>query len=223
MARGLENTIRSIKDEAKPSLRLATSPIYSKVMLPFILGTFQKDNPDITIALDMGTSDNLVDSVLSMENDVVIAATHKTSKNISMFPLVKEELVAIVPTNHVFSSRESISIREMEGRPLIIREKGSATRNAVLSALESMKIKPSLLIDMKSTEFIKEWVSQGKGKSILIKRAVSADDLKHLKIVPLQEKLALDVSVLFLKSRRYDLAIRKFVHHVEELKSKYVL
>ncbi len=223
MARGLENTIRGIKQESVPSLRLATSPIYSKVMLPFILGTFQKDNPDISIALDMGTSHDLVDSVLAMKNDVVIAAAEKTSKNLSVFPLVKEELVAIVPTNHPFSIRTSISLREMEGRPLIVREKGSATRHAVLAAFESMKIKPSVLIDMKSTEFIKEWVSQGKGKSILIKRAVSADDLKHLKVIPLDEDLSLNVSMLFLKARRYDLAIRKFVHHVEELKSKYVL
>jgi DNA-binding transcriptional LysR family regulator len=86
-----------------------------------------------------------------------------------------------------------------------------------------MKIKPSVLIDMKSTEFIKEWVSQGKGISILIKRAVTADDLERFSLLPLQEKPSLDVSVLFLKSRKYDLAIRRFLHHVEELKSQYTL
>ena len=223
MARGLDVAVKNMQRGEKQNLRVATTPIYAKVMVPFILGTFEKDNPDITIALDMGTSDDLVDSVLAMENDVVIAATRKISKNLSALPLVKEELVAIVPTNHPFSTRESISIKEMEGRPLIVREKGSATRNAVLSAFESLHVKPAALIDMKSTDFIKEWVSQGKGKSILIRRAVSADDLKHLRAIPLRERLSLEVSMLFLKSRRNDVAIRKFVRHVENLKSKYVL
>jgi len=222
MARGLETAIKSMGQDA-PLLKIGTTPVYSKVMMPFILGTFQKDNPDIMIAFDVGSSDDLVDTLLTMKNDVVIAASQKGSKSLAVFPLLSEELVAIVPRDHPLSSQVSLSLRDIEGYPLIIREKGSATRNAVSAVLESMKIKPSVLIDMKSTEFIKEWVSQGKGISILIKRAVTADDLERFNLLPLQEKPLLDVSVLFLKSRKYDLAIRRFLHHVEELKSKHTL
>jgi DNA-binding transcriptional LysR family regulator len=222
-ARGLETAIKGMRQDTSPLLKIATTPVYSKVMVPFILGSFQKDNPDIMIALDAGSSDDLVDTLLDMKNDVVIAASQKGSKSIAIFPLLKEELVAIVPRDHPLSSRASLSLRDIEGYPLIIREKGSATRNAVCAVLETMRIKPSVLIDMKSTEFIKEWVSQGKGISILIKRAVTADDLERFSLLPLQEKPSLDVSLLFLKSRKYDLAIRRFIHHVEELKSKHVL
>jgi DNA-binding transcriptional LysR family regulator len=222
MARGLETAIKGMRQDGQ-LLKIGTTPVYSKVMLPFILGTFQKDNPDILIAFDVGSSDDLVDTLLTMKNDVVIAASQKGSKSLAIFPLLREELVVIVPHDHPLSSRVSLSLRDIEGYPLIIREKGSATRNAVSTILESMKIKPSVLIDMKSTEFIKEWVSQGKGISILIKRAVTADDLERFSLLPLQEKPSLDVSVLFLKSRKYDLAIRRFLHHVEELKSQYTL
>jgi DNA-binding transcriptional LysR family regulator len=221
-ARGLETAIKSMSQDA-PLLKVATTPVYSKIMMPFILGSFQKDNPDIMIALDVGSSDDLVDTLLAMKNDVVIAASQKSSKSLAVFPLLKEELVAIVPRDHPLSSRASLSLRDIQGYPLIIREKGSATRNAVCAVLESMKIKPSVLIDMKSTEFIKEWVSQGKGISILIRRAVTTDDLQRITLIPLEEKPSLAVSVLFLKSRKHDLAIRRFLHHVEEFKSKYML
>ena len=223
MARGLETAIKGINHDATPLLKVAMPPIYSKVMVPFMLGTFQKDNPDIMIALDVGSSDDLVDTLFAMKNDVAIAASQKSSKSLAVFPLLKEELVAIVPPNHPLSARASLSLRDLEGYPLIIREKGSATRKVVSAVLESMKIKPSVLIEMKSTEFIKEWVSQGKGISILIKRAVTDDDLKRFRLIPFEEKPSLDVSVLFLKSRKFDLAIRRFLHHVEDLKSKYTL
>jgi DNA-binding transcriptional LysR family regulator len=223
MARGLETAIKSMNQDTTPLLRIATTPVYSKVMLPYILGTFQKDNPDIMIAFDVGSSDDIVDTLLVMKNDVVIAANQKTSKSLAIFPLLREELVAIVPHDHPLSPRASISFQDIEGYPLIIREKGSATRNVVSAILESMNVRPSHLIDMKSTEFIKEWVSLGKGISILIRRAVIDEDLKRIRVIPLQEKPSLDVSVLFLKSRKYDLAIRKFIHHVEELKSKRML
>ena len=68
---------------------------------------------------------------------------------------------------------------------MIIREEGSATRKLVFSAFESMGIKPANLIDMRSTDFIKEWVSQGAGVSLLIKRAVLEDELKYLDVIPL--------------------------------------
>ncbi|HBA54345.1 MAG TPA: hypothetical protein DCZ04_07780, partial [Syntrophorhabdus aromaticivorans] len=74
-----------------------------------------------------------------------------------------------------------------------------------------------------STEFIKQWVSQGKGVSILIRRAVMEDERKYLKVIPLKEKLSLDVSVLFLKSKRSDTSIQKLLHHIEDLKAKSVL
>ncbi len=223
MARGLETVIRNIRQEPAPLLRVATTPVYSRIMVPFILGTFQKDNPDVMIKLDTGSSGDLIKTLSVMENDVVIVATEKIPQNLAEFSLVKEELVAIVPRNHPLAGKDSISLREIDGYPMIVREKESATRKTVLSALEAVKAKPSVLIDMKSTDFIKEWVSQGKGLSILIKRAVLPEDLKHFKVLSLKEKLSLDVYVVFLKSRKYDLAIRRFVHHIEELKLKYVL
>jgi DNA-binding transcriptional LysR family regulator len=76
---------------------------------------------------------------------------------------------------------------------------------------------------MKSTEFIKQWVSRGTGVSLLIKRAVMEDDRKHLKVIPLKESLTLEVSLLYLKSRKSDRSIQRFLDHVKELKSKSVL
>ena len=223
MARGLETLIRNLRQEPAPLLRVATTPVYSRIMVPFILGTFQKDNPDVTIKLDTGSSGDLIKTVATMENDVVIAATEKIPQNLGAFPLVKEELVVIAPPNHPLAQRKSISLQEIQGYPLIVRERESATRKTVLSAFESLRVKPSALIVMESTDFIKEWVSQGKGISILIKRAVRTEDLKRIKAIPLKEQLSLDVYVVFLKARKYDLAIRRFVHHLEELKLKYVL
>lgn len=223
VARGLENAIRTMKLVTPPLLKVATTSVYSRVMVPLILGTFQEDNPDIRISLDVGNSADLLKSIVGMKNDVVIVANQKTTKSLAAFPLVKEELVAIVAHGHPFAARASISLAEIDGQPLIIREKGSSTRNMVLAALDEIKAKPSALIDMKSTEFIKEWVSQGKGISILIKRAVLPDDFARFTPVPLKEKLSLDVSMLFLKSRKFDLSIRRFLHHVEEMKIRQVL
>ena len=222
-ARGLENTLKTMKKEEKPLLRIATTLVYSRIMMPFILGTFQSANPDITIKVDSGNSDDMVNTLVTMENDVVIVASQKMSQKLYSFPLIKENLVLITAKGHPLSRKESVSLSEIAEYPLIIREKGSSTRKVVLSAFEASNIKPVSLIDMKSTEFIKQWVSRGKGVSLLIKRAVLEDDRKYLEVVPLKESLSLEVSVLYLKSRKYDKSIQRFLDHVKELKSNSVL
>jgi DNA-binding transcriptional LysR family regulator len=219
----LENAILAIKKNTKPVIRVATTPVYSRIMMPFVLDSFQMANPDITVKLDLGSSDDMLKSVLSMQNDVVIAANQKTSKKLEAFPLVKEDLVLITCNGHPLSNKTSVSLQEVAAYPLVIREEGSSTKKVVREAFESMNIKPSVLIDVRSTEFIKEWVSQGKGVSILIRRAVSDDERKYLQVVALKEPLALEVAVLFLKSRRYDRSIQKFVDHIRGLKAKSVL
>ncbi|HEY3278567.1 MAG TPA: LysR family transcriptional regulator [Syntrophorhabdaceae bacterium] len=222
-ARGLEGVLRTMRKDAKPLLKIATTPVYSRIMMPFILGSFQKANPDIMIKLDVGSSADMVKSVASMQNDVVIVASQKTSKKLFAYPLIKEDLVLITCNGHPLSKKQSVSLEDIAQYPLVIREEGSATRKVVLSAFDAKSIKPTILIDMKSTDFIKEWISQGKGISLLIRRAVLEDEYKYLKVVPLKDALSLEVSILFLKSRKYDRSIEKFLEYVKELKAQGVL
>jgi LysR family transcriptional regulator, transcriptional activator of the cysJI operon len=222
-ARGLENSLKALRKGEKPLLKIATTPVYSRIMMPFVLGSFQNANPDITINLDSGNSDDMVKTIIAMENDVVIVANQKPSQKLYSFPLIKEDLVLITGNGHPLSRKKSVSLSEIADYPLVIREEGSATKKAVLSAFDSMNIKPARLIDMRSTEFIKQWVSQGTGVSLLIKRAVVGNERKHLKVIPLRESVSLEVSVLCLKSRRYDKTIQRFLDHIKELKSKAAL
>ncbi|OPY69620.1 MAG: HTH-type transcriptional regulator CysL [Syntrophorhabdus sp. PtaU1.Bin002] len=223
LAKELDDSIGTIRKDGEPLLKIGTTPVYSRVMMPAMLGSFQKANPNIRIKLDTGSSGDMANSVISMENDVVVVGEQKVSKKVLALPLLKEDLVLITCNNHPLSGRESVSLKEIEGCPLVIREKGSSTRKIVLSALESMRVRPSQLIYMKSTEFIKQWVSQGKGVSVLIRRAVLEDERKYLKVISLEEKLSLDVSVLLLKSKKSDTSIQKLLNHIEDLKAKSVL
>lgn len=223
LAKELEKTIKVMKNEEKPLLKIATTTVYSRVIMPFLLSSFQKAYPDIMIRLDLGSSEEMIQSVLSMQNDVVIAANQRVSKKLYSLPFLREELVAIASNQHPLANKRALSLNEIAEYPLIIREEGSSTRKVVLSALQSMDINPSQLIEVKSTEFIKEWVAQGKGISILIKRAVKGEEDRCLKVMPLERPLFLEVSVIFLKSNKYDKTLQRFVEHIKDLKAKSLL
>ncbi|HME42020.1 MAG TPA: LysR family transcriptional regulator [Syntrophorhabdales bacterium] len=218
VARELEDTLHALHNEIRPLLRVGTVPTYSRIMMPHVLGGFQKEYPGIKIKLDVGSSSEMEKSLLSGQNDIIIVASLHVSKKMQAFPAVREELVLIAAKNHPLTRKKAVSLSDVKAYPFIIREEGSATRDVVLSAFSKMDITPSVLIEAKSTEFIKEWVAQGKGVSVLIRRAVGGEEDKSITLVPLREPLFLEVSVLFLKARRYDPSIQKFVGHVKELR-----
>jgi DNA-binding transcriptional LysR family regulator len=220
LAKELEHTIRSMQKDIKPFLRIGSPPVYSRIVMPYILSSFQKVYPDIKIRLDAGGSDEMVGSVLSMHNDIVVVANTRASKKLYVLPFLKEELVLITAKNNPLAGKGPVSLKEVEAYPFIMREEGSGTRRTVLSAFQSMDINPPGIVEVKSTEFIKEWVSQGKGVSVVVKRAVSGDELKTLSVIPLKESLSMEISVCFLKSRKNDRTIQKFSDHLKELSQK---
>ncbi len=218
VARELEDALQTVRKGVRPSLRLGTTITYSRILMPYVLGGFQKAHPDIKIKLDVGSSAEIEKTLLSVQNDVIIVANPHVSKKTQAFPFVREELVLIASNKHPLAQKKSVSLADIRPYPFIIREEGSATRGVVLTAFSKMSIAPSVLIEANSTEFIKEWVSQGKGVSILIRRAVSGEEDRSITVVPLRQPLFLEVSVLFLKSRRYDPSIQKFITSLRELK-----
>lgn len=215
----LQKYVWSVKKDSGPILRIATTPVYSKAFVPSVIGSFVRSFSSITVKLDLANTEEMLEKVIKGEIDVAILANPRKNKRIEVVPLVQEELVLITDKNHPLSRLSSVSLREIANYPLIMREKGSATRRVVLEAFDSLGIKPSILFEVKSTEFIKEWVSEGRGISILIKRAVSEDEKKSLSIVKIEEPLYLEVSAVFLKANRTNDAIEKFVNHIFELRS----
>jgi DNA-binding transcriptional LysR family regulator len=219
IARELEDEVRAARNEAAPVLRLGTPMNYAKKIMPFILGGFQRKNPGIRIKLDANSSEELEETLLTGQNDVIIVATSHTSNKVQSIPFVREELVLITSKNHPLAARESVSLSDIRPYPFALREKGSATRAAVLGAFSKMNILPSILVEVNSTEFIKEWVAQDKAVSILIRRAVEGDeDDGSLAVLPLSEPLYLDVSVLFLKSKKHKPSIQRLVAYLKGIK-----
>lgn len=217
VVRELQSTISGFQKDSRPILKIGTTTTYSRLLMPQILSAFQNANPNIQIRLDAGSSDDMEKTLYSLKNDIVIVANSKMSRNLQAFPFAREELVLITSKKHPLAGKDVVDLAEIAQYPLIIRETGSATRAVVLEALKAMNVTPSVLIEVKSTDFIKEWVAEGKGISVLIKRVVSPEERNVLSVVSLRPELVLENSVLFLKSRRHNSTIERFCTFIREL------
>jgi DNA-binding transcriptional LysR family regulator len=212
----MENLLGSLQKDHRGLLKIGTTESYSRCLMPRLLSGFQAAHPSFKITLDVGNSDEIEKNLLVYKNDLGLIGLTKASSKLEAIPFLKEPLVLIVSPEHPLAKRKLVSLRELEGYPFIIRAKGSTTRRIILQAFKDLDIRPSLLMEAGSSEFIKQWVSEGKGVSVIVKRIVEDEEKRGIiKTVPLLEKLYLEVALLFLKEERSNPAVKTFVHFVE--------
>ncbi|MGQ9647774.1 MAG: LysR substrate-binding domain-containing protein [Thermodesulfobacteriota bacterium] len=213
----IENVLGTLQKDRHGFLRIGTTESYSKCLMPKLLSGFQTSFPAIKISLDVGNSEEIARNLSTYQNDLAVIGMTKVPSQFESIPFLKEELVLIVPPRHPLSRRKSVSLKELEGYPLIIRAKGSTTRRLLLQAFKELEVCPSLMVEANSSEFIKQWVSEGRGVSVIVNRIVEDEGKRGtIRIVPLAEKLCLDVFFLYLKEQRLNPAIRTFVGYMEE-------
>jgi DNA-binding transcriptional LysR family regulator len=219
----IENALGNFQKDHYGLLKIGTTESYSKCLMPRLLSGFQASFPFIKIALDVGNSEEIEKNLITYRNDLALIGITKVSSKFESIPFLKEELVLIVSPTHSLAKRQAVSLGEIEKYPLIISAKGSTTRKILLQAFKELNIYPSLLIEAGSSEFIKQWVSEGKGVSVIVKRIVEEEEKREvIKTVPLMEKIVLEVAFLYLKEERSNPAIKTFVNYIDNKGRKIV-
>lgn len=219
----IENALGNFQKDHYGLLKIGTTESYSKCLMPRLLSGFQTSFPFIKIALDVGNSEEIEKNLITYRNDLALIGITKVSSKFESIPFLKEELVLIVSPTHSLAKRQAVSLGEIERYPLIIGAKGSTTRKILLQAFKELNIYPSLLIEAGSSEFIKQWVSEGKGVSVIVKRIVEEEEKREvIKTVPLMEKIVLEVALLYLKEERSNPAIKTFVNYIDNKGRKIV-
>jgi DNA-binding transcriptional LysR family regulator len=217
------NLLGNLNKDRHGLLKIGTSESYSRCLMPKLLSGFQASCPAIKISLHVGNSEEIEKSVATFRNDLAVIGVTKVSPRFESIPFLREELVLIVSPGHLLSKRKSVSLRELEEYPLIIRAEGSTTRKILVQAFKDLDIHPSLLVEAGSSEFIKQWVSEGKGVSVIVKRIAEDEEKRGLiHIVPLKEKLYLEVAFLYLKEERFNPNIKTFVQYMENKGRKII-
>ena len=105
-----------------------------------------------------------------------------------------------------------ISIQDLRGYPLILREPGSATRRLIAEAFQARGLDAAPSMELESNEAIKSAVNDGIGVGILARAAI-AQDLAAGRLIgrPLREPLYLDFSLVYHRDRTASPVVAAFL------------
>ena len=175
LAREARQAVDQFQGRMSGELIVGGSTIPGEYLLPAWIGAFKGKYPDISITLLIGDSRQVTDWVEEGRVELGIVGALPASRAVESRELMSDELVVVVPMAHAWWGRESVALADLRDEPLIVRERGSGSRDATERALAAVGLDLGafrVVGEMGSTQAIKQGVRAGLGVTLISKRAV---------------------------------------------------
>ena len=132
-----------------------------------MLARFNRHFPGIKVSVRVGNSEEMLSSLLDYQADVAVLAQFTEDRRFHWVPYSRHPIVVFVHQDHRFAARKRISIADLEGEPMILREEGSTTRKAFDDAVKRAGVTPRVVMEIGSREAIREAVIMGVGIGVV--------------------------------------------------------
>lgn len=215
----IEETRRAI-DEVKGlhrgRLLIGATPTPGTYLLPGLLGQLKKQHPHLEIALTIAGTRKIQEMVLKHELHVGVVGWKVTFPDLTAVPMVTDELVLVVAPTHRFAELPAVTMSDLSGEPLILRERGSGTREALDDALHRAGVHITPVLELDGAEMVKQAVAANLGISILSRHAVDLEVASgRLRIIPIRGlRIERIISVVSHRDRRLPRVAEAFIKMV---------
>lgn len=159
------------------SLRIGTSITIGNLLLPKLVSNLKKQFPTNEITSRIMNSSAVQKAIVHNELDIGLIEGPLLFPELVATPFMEDELVLIAPTNHDLL-KQDIYLKELENYPMLLREKGSASRDIFDSAMRLINTEVAPIWESNSNQALIEAVHNGLGISILPKLLVN-DAIKN--------------------------------------------
>ena len=175
LAREASQAIEQFQGRMSGELTLGGSTIPGEYVVPELIGTFRGKYPDVRVSLMIGSSREVQTWVEEGRVEIGVVGAAPVSRALEGRPLMADELVVVVGAQHPWAAREAVSLDDLRAEPMILRERGSGSRETFERALESVGLDLGMFRvvgEIASTQAIKQAVRAGVGVSLVSRRAV---------------------------------------------------
>ncbi|TRM11958.1 LysR family transcriptional regulator [Lentibacillus cibarius] len=201
----VKNKLASLSETVHGDLVIGASLTLGEHILPYVLGEYQKQYPNVHIDMKVDNSEHIIERLRSKQVDLAFIQSSSYYPEFTQQLFLEDELVIIAPQKFIYpefdSINEYITPDMLLTLPMIIREQGSGTRQVIEEQLQNNQFDPNQLnvqLELENTESIKAAVESGLGISIISKVSVQ----KELRLNTLRR---LTVQGLHLKRNFYSI------------------
>lgn len=189
-------------------------------VIPYFLSHFLEQHGGVDLKMDVTNKFEVIRSLEKNEVDFALVSVLPENLQIEKIELMENRLFLVGSKKYADQLLNEKRIDLPENLPLIFRENGSATRQAMARFLEAGNIKSSKLLQLTSNEAVKQAVVAGLGLSVMpligIKNELNAEELKIIPVKGLP--MITSWNLIWLKGKKFAPAASKYLNYLEEEK-----
>ena len=158
----------------------------AKYVMPYFLSDFLAENDGIELSMDVTNKQKVVEALVENQADFAMVSVLPKGLPLEQEIFMENKLFLIGSGLHA-SNQKLFNQADFKNLPLIYRENGSATRQAMEKFIEKNKISVKKKIELTSNEAVKQAVIAGLGYSIMPLIGIKNElKNKELMIIPIE-------------------------------------
>jgi DNA-binding transcriptional LysR family regulator len=148
-------------------LRVGASMTIGCSRIPDYVRRFSARMPGIDVRVQIQSSRILVEDILARELDLAIIETPIHNRNLAVKKLFEDNLDVICPARPPYFADRRITLGELSGFPLLLREHGSGARDILKNVLSQRGLRVEPIWESGVTQALLGAVESGMGVSII--------------------------------------------------------
>lgn len=188
LERAAEAAMREIAGAFHGRLSLGASNTIGTYVLPRVLAALRRERPQVQVSLFVGNTEQVSQGVDDMRFVLGFIEGPLHRKGLHATTFQQDEIVPVACPDHPLLRKRRLTVTDLSGQPLLVREPGSGTRELLEATLRRHDITEGAAMEFGNTEALKRAAVHGGGIAWL-PRIAMVNELREgsLRELPLRQ------------------------------------
>ena len=163
--------------EIAGDLVLGASTGPAAIVVPVLLGEFQREHPDVRVFLTVSDTHTVIERVADRELELGIVGASRRHRGVRFEPFFSDQVILACPPGHRFAGR-TVTLNELREETLILMQEGAGVRQIVEDALRRLGVRLRDLdvrLELGLQESVRRAVEAGFGVTFISRTAVESE------------------------------------------------
>jgi DNA-binding transcriptional LysR family regulator len=143
-------------------------------VLPEVFAEFKKQYPGVAVSISRAESTKTLESIIDNSVDFGVVSLPVSDNRLTVVPIHRDELVVIAAPRHPLARMKSAPIADVAKYPVLLPKAGH-TRDALENVLFERRLKPSISMELDSSELLKRFAAADVGVGFIARSNVLED------------------------------------------------
>jgi molybdate transport repressor ModE-like protein len=170
-----EEELHALAGLESGTIHIGASTTPGVYLLPDMLGSFQRDHPNVSIEVEIASTGEIIERLLAGRIHLALVGDTAADERIEFEPLLSDEIVGIAKPGLLRKAKGKVKPDALSSETLLIREARSSTQQVADRALRAAGVEPKRVWELDSSEAIKRAAREGLGIAFVSLYAVAEE------------------------------------------------